>query len=604
MKKNLLMGILAIFSATCTFALETAKIYFWNDNGDAKIKTVNLQKQPDGAMRAVVPVVDITRDLKWVDILADDATAKKGEKGFFVLGDSSYGEFTQEKGLYKPYWPHMPIFGMKNAKSTWVAIVKGLPLEQKPVIKAENGVYTLFTRLNVKEMYFDAYEDFIVDFYKLDNNAGYSEMAKVYRKYQLDRGEVKLLRERIKNNPSLAYTSDSIYVRIKHARKKAKKGIASHHRQTVGNEPEMEIFFTFDDMADIMKRMKATGIDKAEVCSVGWNVAGHDGRFPTYFPVEEKIGGEKKFREVIQYGKDLGYNINCHINQVSVFEISDRWKDNGIAIRPDGKPYITIRPAPGGDLHWACYQRVHDMWIKDDYLKIRDLGLNGVFHIDVMAYIGAYPCCDPKHPLNRKQTAEYMNKVGEYTDKIFGGYASEGGQDHCARTLDFALYLWSYPVWEGKPELLATKYVPLYQLVYNGIIMSNPYYTTIDALYPKSYSTSDQRKAYDYLENPENRWLKLIEYNGRPIFYYSDYTDLKPMKRAYDEWQQLKHLQLELMEYHGEISPKVSLIRYENGDEIVVNYSDEAFQYKGIDVPSKSYKFYKKSILESLTFWK
>ena len=544
--KKIFSVVILSFLSTFTFALENATIRILKENGILQENIIKLQKQEDGALRAVIPVVEMTRDIKYIDIIADDATATKGEAGFFVLGDSSYGEFTQDNGFYIPRYPHMPIFGMQNSKGAFVGIVKGLALEQKAVIRAKNGVYEVFPRFNIKEMYFDAYEEIVVDFYPLKKDAGYSDMAKVYRNYQLNRGEVKLLRDRVKDNPALAYTADSIYVRIKHARKKAKRGIPSHHKQTVGNEPELEIFFTFDDIADIMKRMKAEGIDKAEVCSVGWNIAGHDGRFPTYFPVEESIGGEKKFREAIQVGKDLGYRVNCHINQVSVFEISDRWKDNGVARKPNGDYIKTISPAPGGDLYWACYQRVYDMWIKDDYLKIRDLGLNGIFHIDVMAYIRAYPCCDAKHPLNRKQTAEYMNKVGEYTDKIFGGYASEGGQDHLARTLDFALYLWSYPQWEGKPELLATKHVPLYQLVYNGIIMSNPYYTTIDALYQKAYSTSDQRKAYDYLENPENRWLKLIEFNGRPIFYYCDYKDLKPMKRAYDEWQAIKHLQFEL----------------------------------------------------------
>ena len=58
------------------------------------------------------------------------------------------------------------------------------------------------------------------------------------------------------------------------------------------------------------------------------------------------------------------------------------------------------------------------------------------------------------------------------------------------------------------------------------------------------------------------------------------------------------------MDFHGEIAPNISLIRYENGDEIVVNYSDKAFQYKGIDVPSKSYKLFKKSFWDFLAFWK
>lgn len=56
-------------------------------------------------------------------------------------------------------------------------------------------------------------------------------------------------------------------------------------------------------VADIMRRMKAEGIDKAEICSVGWNISGHDGRFPQFFPVEPKLGGEAKFREAIAEGK-------------------------------------------------------------------------------------------------------------------------------------------------------------------------------------------------------------------------------------------------------------------------------------------------------------
>ena len=111
------------------------------------------------------------------------------------------------------------------------------------------------------------------------------------------------------------------------------------------------------------------------------------------------------------------------------------------------------------------------------------LGLNGIMHLDVISFVPPYPCKDPMHPLNRKQTVEYQNKVGEYARKIFGGLASEGGYDHVAHTLDFALYLWTYPLWDDNPEMLPEKYVPLWQLVYHGIIMSNPYYCTIDALY-------------------------------------------------------------------------------------------------------------------------
>ena len=344
-------------------------------------------------------------------------------------------------------------------------------------------------------------------------------------------------------------------------------------------------------VADIKRRMKAEGIDKAEVCSVGWNISGHDGRFPQFFPVEPKLGGEAKFRAAIAEGKSLGYNINCHINPFSVFSISNRWNDNGIAMYPDGSPFFDYFQ-PGGKAFRPCFQRYYDLWIKDDFKKI--LGLNGIMHLDVMSFVHPYPCKDPMHPLNRQQTVDYENKIGAYAHEIFGGLASEDGLAHLAPTLDFALYLWSYPDWEGKPEKLAEKFVPLWQLVYHGIILSNPYYTTIDALYPKSYATSDQRKAYDYLENPETRWLKTIEFDARPVFYYTDYKNLKPMKRAYDEFQKLKHLQLQFMQDHREASKGVFVSTFESGEEIVVNYTSAPFEYKGESVSAKGYRNFAK----------
>ena len=604
--KKLLFAALAVFVCQWAFSLENATLRIKNRGGSVVEKSVRMEKAGD-ALRVRVPVREISRDIKFIDIIADDASAKKGEAGFFVLGDSSYGEFRYDDGFYMPSCCHMPIFGMKTPRGAFVAVVKGLRFEQTPAVEAVGGKYRVFPRFFIRDddcnsrgkiyrsIGFDPYEDIVVDFYPLpEDKSGYVDMAKVYRNYRLSRGDVKPLAERAKGNPALAYAADSMYVRIKHARKKSDPKNPAHRMQTVENEPELEIFFTFDDFADIMRRMKAEGIDTAEMSSVGWNISGHDGRFPQYFPVEEKLGGEAKFRAAIAEGKSLGFHINCHINPFSVFAISNRWNDNGIAMFPDGTPFFDYFQ-PGGDAFRPCFQRFYDLWIKDDFVKMKALGLNGVMHLDVMSYVPVYPCCDPQHPLNRKQTAEYENKVGAYAREIFGGLASEGGLDHLAPNLDFALYLWAYPKWEGNPERLAHKYVPLWQAVYHGIIMSNPYYTTIDALYPKSYATSDQRKAYDYLENPQTRWLKVIELGGRPTFYYTDYKDLKPMKRAYEEYQKLKHLQYFFIEDHREISENVFITAYSNGDETAVNYGGKPFVYRGVAVPAMGYKFFPSS---------
>ena len=586
--KKIIATLLVTTLLSTSFALENATIRFTVKKTREQIeKVVRLTPQPDGAMRVRIPVKEIKPNYRVIDIVADVAFAQKGDKGFFVMGDSSYGEFTQDNGEYSPHHCHMPIFGMKSSNGTFLAVAKGLRFEQIQVVQAKNGVYSTFFRYRFDQTHFSPYEDIIVDFYPLPDDAGYSEMAKVYRDYQLGRGEVKLLRERIKNNPSLEYTSKSIYVRIRHCGKNVDSKNPNHHLQTPENEPKLGVRFTFDAMADIMRRIKAEGMNDVEVCSVGWSTRGQDGRYPQYFP------GEKKFREVIKQGKDMGFQINCHINHMAMFYVSNRWDANEVAKHYDGSLFRDYFQ-PSGIAYRPCWKRLYELWVKDDFLQMKDLGLNGIMHVDVTSAIPSYECHDPKHKLNKKQMAKYMNKVNAYARKVFGGFASEGGMDHVAKHLDFGLYLWSYPPWQGKPERLATKYVPFWQLVYHGIIIHNPYYTTIDAPYKKEYVGSNQRQAYDYLDNPENRWLKVVEYNGRPTFYYLSYKNLEPMKRAYNEYQNLRHLQLQLMTHHSEIAKNVYLTRYEFGEEVVVNYNDKPFDYNGQTIPAKGYKLFKK----------
>ena len=92
-----------------------------------------------------------------------------------------------------------------------------------------------------------------------------------------------------------------------------------------------------------------------------------------------------------------------------------------------------------------------------------------------------------------------------------------------------------------------------------------------------------------YLDTPERRTLKVFELNGRPTSYYTDYKDLAPIKRMYDRWQALKHLQYEYLEDHQEIAPDVYRSLYSNGQEVVCNYRKTPFLYRGSAVSSFSY---------------
>ena len=99
----------------------------------------------------------------------------------------------------------------------------------------------------------------------------------------------------------------------------------------------------------------------------------------------------------------------------------------------------------------------------------------------------------------------------------------------------------------------------------------------------------------DYLWDAAHRTLKVWEYGGRPTFYFQNYATLEPMKEMYDAWQPMKHLIYEFIDRHDRLAEDVYRTRWENGEEIVVNYSDDRpYAYRGRTVKPLGYEFYGK----------
>lgn len=87
--------------------------------------------------------------------------------------------------------------------------------------------------------------------------------------------------------------SNSIEVRVRQGWKPVPSPVEN---QTPETEPPVHAACTFDRVCDIVDEFKKHGIPEAEFCLVGWNIGGHDGRFPQIFPVEPKLGGAENLK--------------------------------------------------------------------------------------------------------------------------------------------------------------------------------------------------------------------------------------------------------------------------------------------------------------------
>jgi len=558
---------------------------------NVETRTMEASKTP-GGMTLRIPRAEL-EGVGTLKILPSFATARMGEKGYFALPNGMLGEFTSSNGVYALSSPPMAFWGMKTPRRTFVCEVKGMEFSYRVRVEAKDGKYSAFTEFGFGGE--KVYEDVALDWTFLPAEAEYPDMARVYRRHQLASGKVKPITERLAVQKDLAYISTSIEIRVRHSWKPAPSPVPE---QNEFNEPPLTVAMTFDRAREFVDACHKAGIGPAEFCLVGWKFRGHDGRYPQIWPVEPQLGGEAALRRLVAAAQGHGYRIVLHNNHTDAYTVADcfdfadmRKTATGRVVSNKGSKYVWS----GGTTYGICAQRAWERFTVKDLNKIAALGFRGLHYIDVITIGRPGTCHDPRHPCTQKDTALYLGKMLSYARELMGGSASEGPYDFCAGDYDFCLYAsYADPAGEKLPALV-TRMVPMWQLVYHGIILSMPF-----------------AACTNYTIKPNAARLSMVEYGGRPMFYlYSDYmtglewmghedlragsvaemeSSVAKIKEGADEFARISDLQFEFMEDHRLLAPGVSLTGYANGAETVVNRSAATFTYKGVDVPAGDWR--------------
>ena len=475
-----------------------------------------------------------------------------GEDGYFVIadGDNCGGQlcYFNDKEDYEITCKQniMPIFGVKNKNGTFLCVIGGMQFNFWLTIGVKSGRYY------IKPLFVfegeDVYEDVEIEVYTLNPKDGFVEIAKKYREIQLKKGNCRLIKDKCVRRPELKYAVDSIEIRIRMGWKPAPPAILE---QTVENEPEMKVACTFDRVKDFIDELKTAGVDKVQICLVGWNKSGHDGRYPDLFPVEEKLGGEIKLRELIVYAQKNGYQIVCHTNSTDCYSIAKDFSKDIVMKSRTGEVKYNEIPWSGGKMYLLCPVKALE-FANRDLPKVAELGFRGLHYIDVMTVLAPRTCYDKNHPVTHKDSIRYFDKIMELCHKEFGGFSSEGCMDFAVRYLDYGLYV----TFSENSNPFFDQEIPLWQIVYHGIVMSNPNTSTINCSIKDKHSRD-----------------KLFAYGGRPSFYiYSKFlqgstqddwlgkddltisTDkemkfaVSKIKEVYDEYKGLAHTQYEVID--------------------------------------------------------
>lgn len=531
--------------------------------------------------------LDYTR-IAYLDFDIDLFHARKGEEGYFLitqgtgtLRDSGLCYF-HERSDCEVLTPAltMYLYGARTPRATYAAIVTGLPYESTRVLRVKDGEYACYPRFMIEGK--APYEPIAVEVTYLAPDARYPEMARVYRRYRLAQCGYRTLKDRMSD--TVRYASESLYVRVRMGWKPVPSPVAE---QTPATEPPMHTACTFDRVGEIMDAYHALGVKRAEFCLVGWNVRGHDGRWPQVFPVEPQLGGEKALLRLIRHAKELGYTVSCHTNSMDAYRIAENFSEDDLIVERDGKIFVASNGVWGGGRPYNLCPVCALRQAKEQLPRVAALGFNGLHYIDVITAVPARDCCSPAHPVTRREGARTFENVMLYARDLFGGISSEGAFDESMRDCDFILYT-SFANERDHFDGMLDCRVPLWQLVYHGLVMSCPYSVAVNAI----------------ISGEQDNLLKTIEYGGRPaIYYYSkfvteskerqnwmgdcdftchDESDMQccaqAAKRWYDIYEPMAYLQLETMEDHREVAPGVFAVTYSDGSCVTVDYNQKTWK--------------------------
>ena len=547
----------------------------------AKLKSGEFREIPMKVIEkesviTLIPDICEWDDIEYIDVAYDLGNAKVGDEGYFALprGANSPDDhivcFEERPDVeINASNFQMNFIGFVRNGRGWCMIPTGFTFELHSILGKKGEDYYAYPRFYVGGR--EPYETIKVEYHLIDRDADYVKICKLYREYMLTRGGCRPIKERM--NDSLDYAKDSVYIRIRLGWKPAPSPIAD---QTVENEPEMHVAMTFDEVGELCEKLKASGVEKAEICLVGWNVSGHDGRWPQHFPVEPRLGGEEGLKMLIEKAKSLGYHITCHTNCNDSYTIADNYSEYWTRKKPDGSVVCNSILWSGGLARFICPLKAVE-YVKTELPKVRVLGFEGLHYIDVMTTVPLFDCYDENHPVTKRGCQKLWKNIAEYCKELFGGFSSEGCYDFIAGSLDYGLYASFYDSDKDKPTFF-TKSVPLWQIVYHGIILSNPYTSTVNAPIKS-----------------KKHQLEVIERGGRPTFYiYSKFVGdgknwmgnddltcddeadtartVSIIAESYRNFAPYSHLQTEFIEGHEE-KDGTSRTTYSDGTVAVCDYN-------------------------------
>lgn len=292
------------------------------------------------------------------------------------------------------------------------------------------------------------------------------------RRHIMDDLGKKTLTERAEESPEVAYMMNAYIMKLLH-------GVENFGYMMDGqkalNPGSFQKYMTFSEASVALRKLKKAGVDRILTQCTGWNARGHDGLYPLRFPIEERLGGESGFRQMVRDGQELGYQIQVHDNFIMLNLAAPGFDRDHAIMDIYGEPLIHGRWAGGLEAS-AWPLALPPERIEGHMRKMQALGLKGMFYVDYMQQ-PLEVNYHPKFGGPRSDCAAGQLSILNAAKSVFGSCGTEFGFLPCAVAADHISTCGSAfhldmcdPAWPVSALIDRKQVVPVWEMAMSGLV--------------------------------------------------------------------------------------------------------------------------------------
>jgi hypothetical protein len=492
---------------------------------------------------------------------------------------------------------NMPIFGISNNGSSFICIledgnsysyieaaVSGSSHDYNYVAANYNLIHSEIMDITAKsDRTVRMFEENLPDEtlrqrYILLDDDDYVSMAATFRKYLMDRF------------PTLTKKTESDYpVAVEII------GAIDRTKHYVGIPVRRPFELTsYEEALGIIKELKEAGFTDLSINYNGWFNGGYLHKAPNKVKLVSELGSKKDFRKLVNYTREN--DIKLYLAASMQFVYNNSLTDNFIAIK-DAAKYVNrelVELLPYNPIYYSAEEGIYTYHLAKPgyYMNNFDNYANGIAKYDAngIAFndIGKILSADYNRK-NRVSREEVKNmQMEKLKDLSSNGYKLmiRSGNMYAVPYADFIIDV----NLSTKKYNIIDEEIPFYEIALHGLVSYAGTPINLSPNYEQNLLKTVETGAglqFSFMDAD----IFALQDSRYTQYYSSDFHELKD--EATKLYKKMKsdfgHLYNQFITDHQKLAKGVYMTQYEDGTQVIVNYNDQAYSYKGKEVPAKNY---------------